>query len=181
MNKYTIFIDSDDTLGNCIGEVLKRANAEYGTNYTKEDITEWDLANVFPDKNMRKYFDEEGFFYSLEPLEGAIEYTKKLSDEGYELMVLTASPINGFKDKALWLKKYFPHIPEKNLILAWKKEFIKGDIMLDDGVHNISESICMTPVIFNQPWNEDVRNNYLRVSSWEEFYDLVHKLYPIDR
>ena len=181
MNKYTIFIDSDDTLADTNIELLRRANEMYGTNYTKDDIYEWDLEKVFPDINVQQFFDQEGFFYSLKPLEGSVEYTKKLIDEGYELIVLTASTINGFKDKALWLQKYYPHIPIKNLILGWRKEFVKGDIMLDDGLHNIRESICMTPVIFNQPWNEEAKENFLRVSNWEEFYNLVHKLYPLDR
>lgn len=176
MKTFKIILDVDDTIADTTGYLLKIANKDYGLNLKKEDVYDWDLDIVFPDVNLREYFDRDGFFLNLTPYEDAIYYTKKLIEEGHEIVIATASPINGFKDKAVFLKKHFPHIPERNLILAWRKECIYGDIMLDDGLHNITTSICDIPVIFNQPWNQNTDSNYKRVSSWQEFYEFVQNI-----
>lgn len=176
MKKFKIILDVDDTIANTTEYLLSLANVEYKRNIVKTDIYDWNLDAVFPDINLRKYFDQDGFFYNLKPIEDAIFYTKKLIEEGHEIVITTASPINGFKDKALWLKKYFPHIPERNLILAWRKECVFGDIMLDDALHNIESSICTYPVLFNQPWNENLGDKFKRVHSWKEFYNYIHFL-----
>lgn len=176
MKKLKIILDVDDTIADTTKYLLNRANKEYGTNIVKEDIYDWNLDIVFPDINLRKFFNEEGFFFNLKPYEDAIYYTKKLIEEGHEIIITTASPMNGFKDKALWLQKYFPHIPEKNLILAWRKECVYGDVMLDDGLHNITSSICDYPIIYDQPWNRKVQGDYKRVYNWKEFYDLIQSI-----
>ena len=179
--KFTIILDIDDTTADTCASLLFEANSKFGTNYKKEDIFDWNLDTSFPGKNMCQFFEQENFFLNLKPMDGAVHYTKKLIEDGFEIIITTASPINGFKDKALWMQKHLPHIPEKNLILAWRKEVVKGDIMLDDALHNITTSICKYPIVFAQPWNKNTPSKYRRVSSWKEFYELVHDLYNLEQ
>jgi len=177
VRKLRIVFDSDGVLANTQKEVLKRYNKEYGLAFTLDDITSWHLSKVEkPGTNMSKYFLEDGFFASLEPMKGAQEIVKVLSDIGDELFVATSSPVVGLVDKVLWIRKHFPQIPKDNISLITRKDLLCGDIILDDGLHNLYPSNFNYPIVFNQPWNQSPKANLVRVYDWYHFFEVVQKI-----
>jgi 5'(3')-deoxyribonucleotidase len=85
--------------------------------------------------------------------------------EHYDLYAVTATQNTAMiPDKAQWLAKYFPHIPEKNYIFCFAKHLIGTDILIDDGAHN-AKGFKGKFLLFDQPWNRDCR--LTRVKGWQ--------------
>ena len=50
---------------------------------------------------------------------------------------------------------------------AKDKRVIAGDILIDDGIHNLEASVdTEIPICFNQPWNKEWKG--LRINKLEE-------------
>lgn len=79
-----------------------------------------------------------GIFSVMEPMKGAIEAIPKLAKK-YNTYVLSTAPWknnSAWGDKVEWIKKYFPEIFYKRLILSHNKHLNKGDFLIDDRLKN---------------------------------------------
>lgn len=171
----TIVLDADGVMANTKKELIKRYNQEYGLNFKAEDLTEWDLTKVQKENtDMMKYFRQRGFFASLEPVKGARYYTKKLIDDGEDIVVGTASCTEGMEDKIQFFKQYFPFIPRENIMIGSRKDLFKADILLDDYVKNLKTSQCKHPLLFTY---ENVytykEEGFYKIANWAHFYETV--------
>ena len=81
-----------------------------------------------------------GIFRNLNPIIGAIEAVKILFDSNqYEVYFLSTAPWNNpsaWTDKRLWLEDQFGNSVNRRLILTHRKDFLKGDILIDDRPNN---------------------------------------------
>ena len=73
-----------------------------------------------------------------------------------------------------------PEIPWSHVIMANNKSLIKGDILVDDGLHNLYDGSYIK-VLFDKPWNRNVDKSKLtdiihRVHNWDEIVRLVEDL-----
>lgn len=169
-----VFFDMDGVLADTQTEVLRRYNAEYNKSYALEDIVEWDLRKVqSPGTDMCKYFDEPGFFLGLEPMVNSQKVVEILSGMGINLFVASASPSRAVHEKALWLQMHFPVIPKENFCFITRKDVLHGDILLDDGLHNLSRDNFKYPIVFDSPWNRNGKRELVRSYNWFHFLDLV--------
>ncbi len=82
--------------------------------------------------------DVPGIFSLMDPMPGAIEAVKKLS-EHHDLYVLSTAPWknpSAWSDKALWIQRYFGAEPDsifyKRLIISHHKDLNRGDFLIDD-------------------------------------------------
>lgn len=132
----TILLDMDDTILDLKGPWLARYNELKGTDIKMSAWVGWD-ANAIGE-GMYDILKEDGFFASLPPYEEAIEVIRRLNEK-HEVVLLTASVFGpSMKDKGLWVQKHLPFIPEDNFMIARKKYLVRGDVLVDDGPHNIS-------------------------------------------
>ncbi|MDT8394484.1 MAG: hypothetical protein RQ761_11610 [Bacteroidales bacterium] len=77
-------------------------------------------------------------FRKMKPLEGAIEAVNVLS-RYFDCYILSTSPWENptaASDKQNWIKKYFPIIFYKRMILSHRKDLLKGDYLIDDRANN---------------------------------------------
>lgn len=174
MKKFTIILDSDGVCVQTMEKVLRLYNEEYHLDFTLEDITKGNLSKVQKKgTDMFKYFKEDGFFLDLESVFESKKYIDKLIEDGHDIYICTSSPKSGIIDKINNLTNLFSNIKEENIIPISAKHLLKGDIILDDGVHNIETSICDIKVLYTRPWNNTKKGDFFRISSWKDFYDLV--------
>lgn len=104
-------------------------------------------------------------FRDLEPIEGAIESVKRLS-QYYEIYFLS-TPFwevpESFMDKRHWLEEHFGVMCYKRLILSHRKDLNMGAYLVDDRLANGSEKFTGEHIHFNTPefpnWN--IVENYL--------------------
>ena len=88
-----------------------------------------------------RYEEYTGFFSLLEPIPGALEAFRVLSDH-FDVYILSCPSIDGpssWTDKFLWVKRYLPYAKHK-LILTRHKNLNKGAYLIDDRTkHGASE------------------------------------------
>jgi 5'-nucleotidase len=113
-----------------------------------------------------------GVFSKLGVREGAVEVTQRLAKHA-DLYVITASanPI-AVPEKVEWLKKHFPHIPEKNHVFTESKHIVNVDVLVDDGAHN-AEGFEGRFILFDQPWNRWA-SNLRRAVGWKGVAEVLH-------
>ena len=95
-----------------------------------------------PDEVLAQYkgrYDEiPGIFGLMKPMKGAIEAIDKLK-EHFDMYILSTAPWenpSAWKDKVLWVEKYFGQVFYKRLILSHHKNLCKGDYLIDDRTKN---------------------------------------------
>lgn len=175
----TILVDADGVLENLTYELPALLNRKYGFAVKFEDIRGWGLANSFPELTQEQIASaelEESLYERIRPIPGAPEYLKKLIDDGHSVYVVTNTPYEAISLKMKKvMERFFPFLPWSNFILTAKKQMIKGDFLIDDGVHNL-EGGDYGKLLFDAPCNWDydaTTNGMIRVSSWEEIYRII--------
>ena len=176
---FTILVDMDDTIENLCEEWCNLLNRKYGTSVTYLDVTEWDMSKFFPTLTKEQVFEplhNEEIWDLLKPKEGAVEYLKKLIDDGFKVYLCTSTDYRNVKVKfEKVVQKYFPYISWKQVIIASDKQMINGDFMVDDGIHNL-EGGRYRKILMTAPHNKNYNaeeNGMFRANNWEQIYSYI--------
>ena len=117
--KKILYVDMDNVLVDFpsgISKISKQLQSEYE-----------DRLDEVPD-----------IFSLMDPLEGAIDSYKKLSQK-FDTYILSTAPwenSSAWSDKNEWVKKYLGDIAYKRLILSHHKNLNYGDYLIDDRLAN---------------------------------------------
>ena len=179
-NCFTICIDMDDTIENLLPAWLNWLEGQYHFHIDQEDINSWDILTLFPFLTPEQIYAplySRDFWKRVTPKEDAIIYIQKLINDGHDVYICTASPYGTlvYKFEEI-LEKYFPFIDYKHIIVAYPKQMIKCDIMIDDGYHNLIGGNYLK-ILFEANYNrsfDEKEYNILRVHSWKEIYDTIN-------
>lgn len=179
--KPVLLIDQDDVLAEYIKGVIEAFNERYEKDFKIEDCIDWDLVSIFGEQILDVMHRPE-LFRHLAPVEDAIATFKRLYESGlFEMYIVTAAHPSSVEAKYEWLKEYMPFFPQNHVIVCAVKNMIKGDYLLDDGMHNITafKEAGGTPIIFDRPHNREKAFECPRIASWMEFEDwIVNECYP---
>lgn len=179
MKKYTLLIDQDDVLAEYIEGVTMAYNKKYHTHIQPEACTSWNLYTVFGEE-VDTVMHESDLFRNLRPVDHALEVFERLYNSGlFEMYIVTAANPSCVPAKFEWLRKYLPFFPEDRVMVCKRKYMIKGDFLLDDGMHNI-EAFAQAggvPIIFDRPHNRDKGAEHYRIKDWLAFEELIMSLY----
>ncbi len=181
-----ILVDQDEVLAEWGKRILEWYNVdklieakELGTEFkpfTLDDMKHWELKmNLGPGSEvyLRNYMRYPNFYQDLEPVPGAIDGMKALIDAGHEVKIVTSIPKCAglaYEGKLQWLREYMPFFPLKKFYAVSEKYEVKGDILLDDGLHNLGPFEQLgggEAVAFDRPWNQSWTGP--RVKGWPEF------------
>ncbi|MGL4424754.1 MAG: 5' nucleotidase, NT5C type, partial [Cetobacterium sp.] len=70
----------------------------------------------------------------------------------YEIVIATASHVDKFKEKEIWIKKYLPFVAPCNIMCVRNKSVLRGFAIIDDGIHNFGGDFeCR--FLYNTPTN----------------------------
>lgn len=84
------------------------------------------------------YDDIPGVFSLMDPMPGAKEAVDKLKDT-YDVYILSTAPWgnpSAWSDKVTWLKQHFGDLFKKRVFLTHHKDFVQGDVLIDDSPKN---------------------------------------------
>jgi 5'-nucleotidase len=180
----------DQILADWVGRILEWWNEDHPKDkpVTKEDVKSWDMTDVLKGGEghyfIRSCMRYPEFYRDLEPIPGAIEGVKELVDKGHDVVIATAMPSSApiaFVGKMEWLRRNMPFFPTQNLIAIKRKELLEGDVLFDDGLHNIEawDQAGKQAVVLDCPWNrKPVYFGVQRVFSWKEFLHFVERYTP---
>ena len=180
----TILIDMDDVLQSLVKAWTCELNNLYGTNVTENDITSWDIAKFFPNLTKTQIFAplNNSNFWSdnVRSVDGATKILKQIIDDGHIVNIVTASYYKTLPEKISNFLNMFPYLKWENIIIATNKNNVIGDVIIDDGLHNLINSPCPYKLLFNRPHNQDfdtnTENKIIRVNSWNDIYKFISEL-----
>ncbi len=191
-----IAFDLDDTLGNHTEQFIKFYERVYKKRLNFKSFTSYGLERVLRMKRDEvngclNRFYESPEFESISPLNNSQEYVQKMFENGEELFVLTGRPKVLREKTKGWVRKYFPCIGLKQILIAGELlpglEQAKGPICYKRGIDLIVEDSweqalnCSTHTgvaLFNRPWNQSrsLKEEAITiVNTWEEVYALSKK------
>jgi len=172
MERLRILVDMDDTIENLSEAWVEYLNKEHGTSVKHRDITSWQMSDFFPELTAEQVYAplyEEEFWKTVKPLKDAAKVLERLMNAGHEIYIVTASDYRTVKMKMEnVLFRHFPFLNWSNVIVANDKQIIQGDVLIDDGVHNLENSKCVK-FLMDAPhnrWYDEKANNMIRVLDW---------------
>lgn len=174
-----IFIDIDDTITNFAEILLKRLNKKYKTNYNVKDITYWNW--------ITEHYNEpwevigKSFWEEVKVIAEAKKFIKERLEKNDEIYLVSATFIDNYLPIKIenTLKKLDNLLDKNHVIITNNKKLLCGDIMIDDGVHNLVENNCHLNFCFAQPWNWEVvtaelkYKDIIRTNEWQRINDIT--------
>jgi len=130
-----------------------------------------------------KIYGDEEFGFSMQPVEGALEFIPKLQEEKHEIVIITSR-----KERALYIAKEW--LKRHNLSIkvvsvgpnAKKTEACIGlDVFIDDDFEKLEPLVSVVPNRFLFSWDYNLHINVeetiaKRVNSWQHFYNEIKSL-----
>lgn len=182
MKSLTVLVDMDDTITDLLGAWIDMLNRRHGTNVMPNDVQQWDIAKSFPSLTKEQVFDPllcDSLWHYVRPKEGAVETVERFIKEGHKVYIVTTSTYETLRTKMdVVLFHYFPFLSWNNVIITGNKQMIKGDVLIDDGVHNLIGGEYVK-LLMDAPHNHGFDaegNGMVRVNSWAEIYTEVCKI-----
>lgn len=174
-----ILVDMDDVLENLSEAWIGYLNNEYGTDVDRDTVRDWDMRLSFPDLTPAQIYaplyDDE-FWLTVRPIPGAAEALEKIIADGHEVYVVTASNYTTIKTKMEEvLFKYYPFLDWRNVIVAYNKQMIRGDVMIDDGPHNLVGG-DYGKILLDAPHNRNFDEKSYGVFRAKNWDDVLHIL-----
>ena len=206
--KLTILVDMDDTIENLLVHWIGWLNETHGTSVDAEEIRSWNIQEAFPSLTTEQVYEpllQDEFWLRVTPKPDAQDYLQTLADDGHEIYITTSSNYKTIPVKMEQvLFKYFPWLDWDHVIIASKKQMICGDVMVDDGPHNL-EGGRYYKILMDAPHNRDYVppdntlfpshieeakngarfrplidatkvNNMIRARNWQEVYAVITHL-----
>ena len=174
-----ILVDMDDTIEQLLKAWIAKGNERFGRNVTLDEVTDWNISFPFPGIEKEELYRltyEPGFWSSVEPMPGAAEALRHFLDEGHEVYIVTSTEIEHVEEKMKCLLfRYFPFLDLGQVILTRRKQLIRGDVLIDDGIHNL-EGGAYKKSLFTAPHNRHYdaeAHGMTRVNNWEEAVRII--------
>lgn len=172
--KPRILLDQDEVLAETMEYLVSLWNEDFNDNKTIEDIFCWDLSVCLgPEAN--KYFSKKGFFKNI-PRNPQLEEIEQMAEK-YDLFIVTTAPPAAHEDKIMWIKEQMSWFPIKNVIFTDRKDTVWADVLLDDGVHNLTDFSSIGLSVKYQRSHNKEHKQFLSVSSLKEFHVLMDSLF----
>jgi len=182
INKIKVGVDYDCVLFDSTFAFISLFNEYTGLHYTMEDITEWDMRNIFPKEYKRLVEDlwvNPKLWERVQPLYESQLYMKKLSkDNDIDLYLITDTAPTILETKINIFKKEYPFINlHKHLFVCGNKQMVDVDIMVDDAVHNLVDG-KYKKILLKYPWNQGFDVNKYQIDlagDWADVYKYIQE------
>ena len=178
----TVLVDMDDTIEQLLKEWIRSVNEKFGRAAAVDMVKSWNVAEVYPGLSWEEVYTvtvEPGFWGRVEPIPGAAEGLQKLIADGHDVYIVTATYFESVPEKMRdLLFKYFPFLSWDQVIITSHKQLIRGDVLIDDGIHNL-EGGGYAKILVTAPHNRDYdaeANGMIRVNNWDEILEAVAKI-----
>ena len=172
----------DDTIEHLSSAWIEYLNKRHSKSVNREDVNDWNLSLFYPDLLPEEVYaplDEDDFWKTVMPIDGASEKIQKLINDGHDIYIVTSSSYKTLKSKMEnVLFKYFETIDWNHVIVCYNKQMIKGDVLIDDGIHNLVGG-DYAKILMDAPYNRNIDDRLYginRVYNWDEVYNLITSL-----
>ena len=181
-----ICVDIDDTICNLQETVIGLFNKRFGSHYTIENFTEYDIMNVLPTQDaivMKEMYGESGLYDKVKPIIGAQEALEKLINLGHQVYLVTAAIPTTYGEKVAFIKRFFPYIDDGHIVCMKHKWMFKADIMIEDNINTLLAKPYYHRICFDRPGNRNVSDwtyDISRCNNWNEIVAVVNKINDLE-
>lgn len=181
-----IMCDVDNVICNLQEVVVNLFNERYGSNYTLNNFTEYDVMNVLPTQDgivMRDMYGEPGLYNKVKPIVGAQDGLQKLINAGHQVYLVTDAVPKTYGEKIEFIHRYFPFIDDAHIVCMKHKHMFKCDVMIEDNLTNLLAKSYYHRICFNYPWNESKKDwvyNIYRCYNWDDIVAAVNKINDLE-
>jgi 5'(3')-deoxyribonucleotidase len=152
------------------------------------DIDSWNAIVTKSSVSERRTWEvlhESSLYDCCKPIPGALEGLQALRAAGHRVVFVTSTNLHQNGAKLRWLERHgFLELKHGSIsgdyIEAHDKSLIRGDVLIDDGEHNVQAWLDATDgegmaLLFDAPWNRtpSIRGAYGLVSGWEATTETV--------
>lgn len=121
-------------------------------------------------------FNDECFYESLEPIDGALVALRALEGMGHEVFIVTSPWIYNptcASQKIAWVREHLGDDWAKRTVITGDKTLVSGDILIDDKptVTGVAAP-DWEHIIFEQPYNLNVARKR-RIKSWLDWKTIM--------
>lgn len=178
-----VLVDMDNTLVNFDLEFGRRWIAARPSD-TLELITtrkHFELEQNFP-ADLKplaiEIMSQPGFFISFEPQPHAVQAIKEMSAAGLHVLLCTAPLPFQYEtcvaEKFAWVREHLGADFLSRILITRDKTVVKGRVLIDDKprVSGACDKPEWTHVVFDQPYNQDVKDK-ARLADWREWRSVL--------
>lgn len=175
-------VDVDDVICNLQEVVVNLFNKRYGSHYSVEDFTEYDVMNILPTQDamvLKDMYGETGLYDKVKPMPGAQEALEKLINLGHQVYLVTAAIPKTYGEKVAFIKRFFPYIDESHIVCMRHKWLFKCDVMIEDNLQTLLAKPYYHRICLDRPWNRAVSDwtyDIHRCKNWNEIVEVVNKI-----
>lgn len=181
----TILVDMDDVLEQLVPGWIRYVNERYGTNAVPQDVKNWDMSLAFPTLTKEQVYaavSDDRLWSYVTPMPGAADALQRLKEAGHEIFIVTASHYKTLPVKMeTVLFRYYPFLDWDHVIITSKKQLIRGDVLVDDGPHNLCGG-SYHKILFDAYHNrtfDAASIGATRVHNWQEAEAEINRLSKI--
>jgi len=145
-----ILLDMDGVLVHNNQMFLDSLNKTFGTEFQKHHILDFHYSMFTPEQKSYMYnLWNQPWIYDKAEL--GQEEMKAINElRGLGRVVACTAPLEGhIQGKYRWLRQHFD---KQDITICHDKNLIKGDVLVDDAIHNLDTFDGHT-VCYTQPWN----------------------------
>lgn len=181
-----ITVDVDDTICNLQEVVVDLFNKRFGSNYTINDFTEYDIMNVLSTQDaivMKDIYGESGLYNKVKPMPGAQDVLEKLINLGHQVYLVTAAIPKTYGEKVAFIKRFFPYIDDSHIVAMKHKHMFRADIMVEDNLQALLAGQHYHRILVNRPWNQSSKDwvyGINRCNNWSEILEVVNKINDLE-
>lgn len=176
-----IFVDVDGVCADLGSEWIRRYNRDSGDNLTLEKITDWGIHKFVKPEYKLKIFDylrDEDIYDYVEQIPGSLDGIRELRNAGHRVVFATTVARGARSSKFEWLIQngYLSNSvdiipPADNYIEVKDKSLLRGDLLIDDGYHNVS-AFCGKSILYRTHHNKQYEWD-LSAYNWNRVLELV--------
>lgn len=177
-----ITFDIDSILNDLVPKTLTFYNTHNNKNIKMSDITTYNFYDCLPKEDadgIIALFKNKELWDTLQPLPRSQDGIKKLIKKGHQVYLATATDPANFCWKCDFIKRYFPSIPVDNIIRIMDKSMLKTDILVDDCLDNLINSLT-SRICLDYPWNRSSSKDYAydirRAYTWNDIVNIIDNI-----
>jgi 5'(3')-deoxyribonucleotidase len=184
-SSFTVAVDIDGVLAETQIHLLNRANVEFGTHMTKDDLVGWNpkIGSSTFEELIERYLLDPSWVMGMPVVEGAREglaAVRRVAD----VMIATTTVPETEHVRAAWVEENFGFKPV--LVNTWGtgKAGLPADVLVDDYESNLHDFVDPKPgrvgILLNQPWNRNAQPHpkIRRAWDWREVANACLALAP---
>ncbi|XP_061088863.1 5'(3')-deoxyribonucleotidase, mitochondrial-like isoform X1 [Conger conger] len=160
--RLRVLVDMDGVIADFEGGFLKKYRAKYPNEpyiHLQDRRGFWvstqygQLRSDLCEKAM-SIWESKNFFLELDPIPGAVEAVKEMSEMENTDVFICTSPIKHYShcpyEKYAWIEKHFGHEFLEQIILTRDKTVVSGDLLIDDkpDIHGVEPNPTWEHVLF---------------------------------